>query len=74
MAISEQRLEAMVDWPTISDVFALVQEVRAQRALLAEVREWVIGCACNAPEECDETNHLPLRIDAAIRGEVPEAH
>ena len=62
MAINEQRLEAMVDWPTISDVFALVQEVRTQRALLEELRPYV-----------GDLTTL-TRVDAAIRGEVPEAH
>lgn len=62
MAINDQRLDAMVDWPTISDVFVLVQEIKAQRALLAELRPYV----------GDFTTLM--RVDAAIRGEVPEAH
>ena len=62
MAINQDRLDAMIDWPTISDVFVLVQEVKAQRALLAEIRPYV-----------DDLTTL-VRVDAAIRGEVPEAH
>lgn len=70
MAISEQRLDAMIDWPTVSDVFVLVQEVRAQRALLEQARAYVIGIRPTLGERVELRN----RIDAAIRGEVPEAH
>jgi hypothetical protein len=70
MAISERRLEAMMDWPTVSDVFVLVQEVRAQRALLEQARAYVVGVRPTLGERVEMRN----RIDAAIRGEVPEAH
>jgi hypothetical protein len=52
----------MIDWPTISDVFVLAQEIRAQRALIEELRPYV-----------GDLTTL-MRVDAAIRGEVPEAH
>lgn len=70
MAINEQRLDAMMDWPTVSDVFELVQEVRAQRALLEQARAYVIGVRTPLGERVEMRN----RIDAAIRGKAPEAH
>lgn len=58
MAISERRLEALLEWPTIADVPQLVNEIRSQRELLKAVRPSIGDLA------------LLEQVDAAIRGEI----